>query len=73
VLEFLAPVSLTLLSEHRVVAPYGLDGGGAGAKGEQCVLRRNGQRENLGGKAGVELEKGEKIFLLSPGGGGYGR
>ena len=72
-LEFLAPVSLTVLSEHRVVAPYGLAGGSPGAKGEQWGLRRNGQRKNLGGKAGVELEKGEKIFLLSPGGGGYGR
>ncbi len=71
-IRFLAPLALTILSQHREVAPYGLAGGEAGKKGIQWVERRDKNREDLLGIAAVEIEKGDMIHLESPGGGGYG-
>ena len=38
-LRFTEAVELTLLAQHRHTAPYGLRGGGPGAKGKQSLLR----------------------------------
>ncbi|MEL7341303.1 MAG: hydantoinase B/oxoprolinase family protein, partial [Bacteroidota bacterium] len=71
-IRFLAPLSLTVLSQHRVEAPYGLAGGKAGKKGQQWVERADNSREELLGIAAVEINSGDLIHLESPGGGGYG-
>ncbi|QPJ66587.1 MAG: 5-oxoprolinase [Candidatus Nitrohelix vancouverensis] len=71
-IEFLVPLDVSLLSERRDVAPYGLEGGEPGACGENWRIRADGRRVKLGGKAGYVAERGERIRILTPGGGGYG-
>jgi 5-oxoprolinase (ATP-hydrolysing) len=70
--EFLAPVELSILSERRAVAPFGLAGGRPGAPGHNAVLRRDGRVVELGGRARLALEAGDRLLVETPGGGGFG-
>ncbi len=70
-IEALTDCTVTLLTERRVLAPYGLAGGECGACGEN-VLLRNGQEIPLPGKGSVELKAGDVLSIRTPGGGGYG-
>lgn len=72
-MEFLQPLHVTILSERRVFAPYGLEGGKPGQRGENLFIRANGRVLNLGGKNEIQAEPGDKIRILTPGGGGFGR
>jgi 5-oxoprolinase (ATP-hydrolysing) len=72
-LEFLEPLNVAILSDRRVFAPYGLEGGEDGARGENLCVRSNGKILNLGGKNEIILQPGDRIRILTPGGGGYGR
>jgi 5-oxoprolinase (ATP-hydrolysing) len=72
-IEFLQPVELSILSQHRQQAPYGLEGGDEGNKGEQYLYRRNGERVKLDSTAYIRCNKGDQIEIRTPGGGGYGR
>ncbi|MDX1999955.1 MAG: hydantoinase B/oxoprolinase family protein [Thermoanaerobaculia bacterium] len=71
-LEFLAPVSLSLVTQGRVVGPRGAAGGAAGAPGRQWLERADGTREPLGSVAGAELVAGDRVIVETPGGGGWG-
>ncbi|MEM6457031.1 MAG: hydantoinase B/oxoprolinase family protein [Acidobacteriota bacterium] len=70
--QFGAPVAVSLLSEHRVEAPYGVDGGAPGARGRQRLVRADGSVEPLGGDASIEVAAGDRLWLETPGGGGWG-
>jgi 5-oxoprolinase (ATP-hydrolysing) len=70
--EFTAPVEVSILSERREVAPFGLAGGRAGATGRNAVERRDGRVEELPGHARLRLEAGDRLRVETPGGGGYG-
>jgi 5-oxoprolinase (ATP-hydrolysing) len=70
-IEFLAPMQAAILSERRVFAPYGLEGGEAGARGENLCMRADGRVLNLGGKNSITLAPGDRIRILTPGGGGF--
>jgi len=70
--EFLAPLELSILSQHRVSAPFGMAGGGDGAVGRQVMLRADGTRHELGGIDGCDVEPGDRLVLETPGGGGWG-
>ncbi len=72
VLEFLDDLSLSILTERRVYAPYGMAGGEPGMKGENWLHGANGSQENLGSKNQVKITKGDKLVIKTPGGGGYG-
>ena len=72
VLEFTAPVELTVLTQHRKEMPYGLKGGGPGKCGEQSVVRVDGSIMPLKGVDGAMLNSGDRVVMLTPGGGGYG-
>ena len=72
VYRFFAPLQVSLLTERRVFAPYGMAGGKEGAKGEN-ILERNGKACNLTGKASIEVQPGDKLIIKTPGGGGYGK
>ncbi len=72
-LTFLAPISLSVLTQHRKEFPYGLHGGKPGKTGEQYIIRKNGSRESLKSIDGAELESGDRFIIHTPGGGGYGR
>ncbi len=68
--RFLEPVTLNLLTERRVYAPWGIHGGGDGAVGVNKHFY-DGAWHTLEGKAQIEVKAGEKIRIQTPGGGGY--
>ena len=70
-IEFLAPLELSILSQHRVNAPYGMAGGGEGSVGRQVIIRADGSRRDLAGIDGCDVAAGDRIVLETPGGGGY--
>jgi 5-oxoprolinase (ATP-hydrolysing) len=72
-LTILEPVSLSVLTQHRNVEPYGLKGGENGKSGRQWVEKANGEKEELSWRDGADLGKGDRFILLTPGGGGYGK
>jgi 5-oxoprolinase (ATP-hydrolysing) len=71
-IEFLAPLKLSILSQHRVSAPYGMAGGGQGAPGRQTLVAADGSRRELAGIDGCEVSAGDRVVLETPGGGGFG-
>jgi 5-oxoprolinase (ATP-hydrolysing) len=71
-LRFLAPMTVSTLSSHRRVPPYGLAGGSPGQLGHQWVERADGRITELAGCDRAELGPGDVFVLETPGGGGYG-
>jgi 5-oxoprolinase (ATP-hydrolysing) len=71
-LRFLEPMTATMLTSHRVVAPFGLDGGEPGACGRNAVIRADGGIEELRGNDEASLEAGDVLLIETPGGGGFG-
>ena len=72
-IAFLAPMSLSLLSQHRVERPYGMEGGEPGQPGRQRLVRAAGEVEELASIDGREVGPGDRLILETPGGGGWGR
>ncbi|ACF13848.1 5-oxoprolinase (ATP-hydrolyzing) [Chloroherpeton thalassium ATCC 35110] len=70
--EMLAPCEVTVLSERRTSAPYGLNGGNSGKSGENYLVR-NGKKIEMPAKFQVRLQFGDRLVLQTPGGGGYGK
>jgi len=64
--------SLSLLSQHRVYSPYGMNGGKEGKKGEQYIIRKNKRIQLLQGIDAEEIRKGDLFVIKTPGGGGFG-
>jgi 5-oxoprolinase (ATP-hydrolysing) len=71
-IEFLAPLELSILSQHRVSAPYGMAGGRDGAVGRQRLIHPDGTSRELASIDGCQVEAGDRLVLETPGGGGYG-
>ena len=71
--EFLEPLNVAILSERRVYAPYGLEGGQPGKRGKNIFIRKNGPILNLGAKNEILAMPGDRFRILTPGGGGFGR
>ncbi|MEI6171359.1 MAG: hydantoinase B/oxoprolinase family protein, partial [bacterium] len=63
---------VSLRTDRRSRAPYGVRGGGAGAVGRNVLLRANGQEEPLPSKGSIILSPGEALSVETPGGGGWG-
>jgi len=70
--KFLAPVTASLLTERRALAPFGLAGGEPARPGENRVKRRDGQGEILPGRVTLELAAEDELWIATPGGGGFG-
>ena len=70
--RFLAPGTVSLLTERREIGPYGLNGGSAGRKGEN-ILVRDGKAKKLTGKINLAVKEGDLLVIRTPGGGGWGR
>ena len=70
--EFLAPMNAAILSERRVFAPYGMEGGKSGERGVNLFIRRGGRVLNLGAKNEIHAEAGDRFRIMTPGGGGFG-
>ncbi|MFQ6108225.1 MAG: hydantoinase B/oxoprolinase family protein [Candidatus Aminicenantales bacterium] len=69
--EFLVPTQVTILSERRRFAPYGLSGGESGRKGTN-ILFSKGKKRLLGSKVNIQVHPGDVLRIETPGGGGYG-
>jgi N-methylhydantoinase B/oxoprolinase/acetone carboxylase alpha subunit len=74
-LEVLTDVTVSLITERRASAPWGLAGGGPGAVGENWLLPGGdpSRAERLPDKCTVRLRAGDVLRMLTPGGGGWGR
>lgn len=83
-------MNASIVSQRRVFAPFGLEGGEDGARGENWWIRRlpadeivlkdveedeNGPVEwiNLGHNGSTTLKAGDRIRIMTPGGGGWGK
>jgi 5-oxoprolinase (ATP-hydrolysing) len=66
-LEFLEPMRVSILSERRTRAPFGLRGGEPGAPG-----RNTHDGRDVGGKSVFEVAAGSRVRIATPGGGGFG-
>ncbi|MGI8502575.1 MAG: hydantoinase B/oxoprolinase family protein [Hassallia sp.] len=71
-IKFLEPMTANILSGHRFVRPFGLNGGEAGLVGRNWIQRQNGSQESLDSTATVEMQPGDVFVIETPGGGGFG-
>lgn len=67
-LEFLrGGIEVSIVSERRARAPFGLQGGLAGARGRNLL-----DGAELPGRARVAVQAGQRLRIETPGGGGFG-
>ncbi|KAJ6438104.1 putative 5-oxoprolinase protein [Purpureocillium lavendulum] len=75
-IEFRAPLAAAILSDRRVHPPYGMHGGEPGAVGVNLFIKKTMQGEdriiNLGSKNSIKANVGDRIVIITPGGGGWG-
>lgn len=73
-LEVLEDVTVSLITERRVSQPWGLVGGEPGAVGQNWLLPGGDEAraERLADKCTIQLEAGDVLRMLTPGGGGWG-
>ncbi len=72
-IKLLSDVQVTVLSERRKNAPYGLKGGDAGQKGKNIVKFKGEDFKDMPSKFSIKLKKDDIIRIETPGGGGYGK
>jgi N-methylhydantoinase B len=72
-LEFLVPVTISLLTERRITAPYGLSGGAPGAPGRNTLITADGTEHTLPGKTTLSIAASDALRIETPGGGGWGK
>jgi len=71
-IELMSDCEITVLSERRTRGAFGVAGGEQGKPGKNTLIH-NGQAEELPGKFHRKLEKGDRIRVETPGGGGFGK
>ncbi|MEW5356304.1 5-oxoprolinase [Streptomyces sp. 16-176A] len=71
-IRFLEPMTVSTLSQHRRVPPYGMAGGEPGALGSARVERADGTVVPLGSSGSADVGPGDVLVVVTPGGGGYG-
>jgi len=71
-IRFLDSMECSILSEHRKIPPFGVDGGDPGRLGRNWVVRDGGDIEELGGCAHTNVTLGDTINIQTPTGGGFG-
>jgi 5-oxoprolinase (ATP-hydrolysing) len=72
-IRFREAMTAAILADRRVVPPYGLAGGAAGARGRNWVERVGGGIVEFGGRKVIEVAAGDVFVIETPGGGGYGK
>ncbi|SCU82279.1 LAME_0C00452g1_1 [Lachancea meyersii CBS 8951] len=71
---FRKTVQASILSERRVIAPHGLNGGQDGARGMNLWIRKDsGSVTNIGAKSTITVQPGDRVIIKTPGGGGWGK
>lgn len=69
--RFLKPVDVSLLTQRRDFAPFGMNGGDPGMRGKNIRIRADDQREELPGAATYSADAGEALIIETPGAGGW--
>ena len=86
-LEFLAPLSVSILSQRRTTAPFGLCGGGPGQMGRNLLVRKAPPRDDAAAHEHgtpmtpvecppivmIGVRPGDRLVIETPGGGAYGK
>ena len=73
-LEFLQPLQVSILSQRRgPYAPYGMAGGKAGQFGRNQIMREGHPPTELPWRAQLQVDRGDRLIIETPGGGGYGQ
>ncbi|QLG72283.1 hypothetical protein HG535_0C06380 [Zygotorulaspora mrakii] len=73
-IEFRQPVEVSILSERRAIAPHGVQGGEDGTRGLNLWYQGGSKNViNIGGKNSVHVKTGDRVVVMTPGGGGCGR
>ena len=71
-IRFLEEMEVVMLSNHRVVPPYGMAGGDPGELGRNWVERADGTHDEMTGCDKRSVQPGDVFVLQTPTGGGYG-
>ncbi|MCY4406644.1 MAG: hydantoinase B/oxoprolinase family protein, partial [Rhodospirillaceae bacterium] len=71
-IRFLEDMELVVVSNHRIVPPYGMAGGEPGQCGRNWIERADGTVTELEGRDGTHVGPGDVFVLQTPTGGGYG-
>jgi N-methylhydantoinase B/oxoprolinase/acetone carboxylase alpha subunit len=71
--QFFVPTQVSILSERRKFAPYGVLGGEEGKTGKNLLITPKGQKKHLGSKVNLKVQPGDILRIETPGGGGYGK
>jgi len=69
--EFLTPATVTLNTERRRIAPYGLAGGQPAHVGRNTHIH-DGKSQEVGAKHQIRVQPGDRLRIETPGGGGWG-
>jgi 5-oxoprolinase (ATP-hydrolysing) len=72
-ITFLEPMVVSLLTQRRTLAPYGLRGGSPGKPGRNVCIRADGRVDVLPGRTQFAVQAGDSLVIETPGGGGYGK
>ena len=70
-IRFIEPMTVSLISGSRFVAPFGLHGAKAGSCGVNALRRADGSEQELPGAVQLDLDSGDALVVKTPGGGGY--
>jgi 5-oxoprolinase (ATP-hydrolysing) len=70
--RFLEAMTASILSNGRIHGAFGMNGGGAGAVGQNWVERLDGRVEHLAHIGQVDMQPGDVFVVSTPGGGGFG-
>ncbi|HEY7594220.1 MAG TPA: hydantoinase B/oxoprolinase family protein [Actinophytocola sp.] len=71
-IRFREPMTVSTLTGHRRVPPYGMAGGEPGALGRNRILRADGSVTELSGCDSADVGADDILEIETPGGGGYG-
>ncbi|NUS81054.1 MAG: 5-oxoprolinase, partial [Streptomyces sp.] len=71
-IRFLEPMTVSTLSQHRRLPPYGMAGGEPGALGANRVERADGTVTPLLGSDAADVLPDDVLVIETPGGGGFG-
>jgi N-methylhydantoinase B len=71
-IEALEDCEGTILGERRISRPYGLHGGGPGHPATNSIIAGDSTPRHLPGKCRFNLRPGERLQVITPGGGGWG-
>ncbi|KAI8656313.1 hypothetical protein NCS56_01234900 [Fusarium sp. Ph1] len=76
-MEFRMPLQVSVLTDRRVTAPYGLEGGGDGQRGQNIWVRKDPvtgatRQVSLGPRKTSHFGVGDRVIIMTPGGGGFG-